>query len=81
MLIGGSRVFVPCKHCGRTGVCTIGDDQGNSCGLCLTDANTPTMLDRLWRLLGIQRRDYSSPGSTGKPRRVRCCVCRGRGVL
>ena len=81
MHLGGGRILVPCNHCGRTGVCTTGDDQGNSCGLCLTDASTPTLFDRLWRMLGMQRRDYSSPGSNGEPTRVRCCVCRGRGVM
>ena len=72
---------VPCKHCQRTGVCTAGDNQGGSCHLCLLDSQRFSLVDRMYRLLGMRRPEPPVPTSPDEPNRVLCCICRGRGGL
>ncbi len=72
---------VPCKHCQRTGICTAGDDQGGSCHLCLLDSQRFSLVDKIYRLLGMRRPESPVPTSPDEPKRVLCCICRGRGRL
>ena len=75
------RFRVPCKHCQRTGICMAGDDQVSSCHLCLLDSQRFSLVDKIYRLLGMRHPEPSLPTSPGEPKRVRCCMCLGRGGL